>query len=75
MNINDIVAERIEQARWKAAAAKRRRQELAEARRRGLLLRHAQKLRNLHAPTGNMPTGETENTPQTAQKDADRKKS
>lgn len=60
MDINDVVAERIEQARWKAAAAKRRREELAEARRRGLLLRHAQKLRNLHAQTGNVPPQQQE---------------
>ncbi|MFE3580562.1 hypothetical protein [Streptomyces vinaceus] len=60
MNIDDIVAERIEQARWKAAAEKRRREELAAARRRGLAYRHAQKLRNLEArsdpPTGSVPT-------------------
>ncbi|MFI1148707.1 hypothetical protein [Streptomyces sp. NPDC020817] len=62
MNVDDIVAERIEQARRKAAARKRAREELAEARRRGLAQRHAQKLRNLHPPTGNVPTSQQEQT-------------
>jgi len=44
MDINDIVAERIEQARQRAAAERRRREELAAARRRGLRARHAAKL-------------------------------
>lgn len=44
MNVNDIVQERIDEARRKTAAAKRRREELAEARRRGLQARHADKL-------------------------------
>lgn len=44
MNVNDIVADRIAQARWKAEQAKRRRQELAQARKAGIKARHAQKL-------------------------------
>lgn len=47
MNVNDIVAARIEAARRKAEAAQRRRAELAAARRRGLAARHAAKLRAL----------------------------
>lgn len=47
MNVNDIVAARIEAARRKAEAAQRRREELAAARRKGLGYRHAQRLRNL----------------------------
>lgn len=49
MNVDDIVAEHIAAARIRIAAAKRRRDELAAARRRGLAARHAQKLRNLDA--------------------------
>ncbi|MFF3617726.1 hypothetical protein [Streptomyces sp. NPDC002467] len=45
MNVNDIVAERIEQARRKDEQKKRRRAELAEARQHGLQARHAAKLR------------------------------
>lgn len=44
MNVNDIVAERIEQARQRTAARKRQREELAAARQRGLQARHAAKL-------------------------------
>ncbi|MFC8724309.1 hypothetical protein [Streptomyces bacillaris] len=47
MNVNDIVAEKIEAARRKSANNKRRREELAEARRHGLARRHAQKLAHL----------------------------
>ncbi|OPG03070.1 hypothetical protein B1R27_30090 [Streptomyces sp. GKU 895] len=47
MNVDDVIAERIEQARIKAEREKRRRAELAAARRRGLARRHAAKLRNL----------------------------
>ncbi|MEH0445456.1 hypothetical protein QA811_17790 [Streptomyces sp. B21-102] len=50
MNVNDIVAAKIEAARARAEAAKRRRAALAAARQRGLAHRHAQKLRNLAAP-------------------------
>ncbi|MET8401417.1 hypothetical protein [Streptomyces sp900116325] len=48
MNIDDIVAARIEAARVRIQAAKRRREELSAARRRGLAARHAAKLRNLN---------------------------
>ncbi|MET7643020.1 hypothetical protein ABZS83_05125 [Streptomyces sp. NPDC005426] len=59
MNVDDVVAARIEAARVRIQAAKRRREELSAARRRGLAARHAQKLRNLAAQnhisqTGNM---------------------
>lgn len=49
MNVDDIVQERITAARIRIQAAKRRREELGAARRRGLAARHAQKLRNLAA--------------------------
>ncbi|MBM9621802.1 hypothetical protein ACFQ60_17805 [Streptomyces zhihengii] len=49
MNVDDVVQERIEAARIRIAAAKRRREELGAARRRGLVARHAAKLRNLDA--------------------------
>lgn len=42
-----MIRERIEQARIRAEAEKRRRAELAEARKAGLARRHAQKLRRL----------------------------
>jgi hypothetical protein len=47
VDVNDVVRERIEQARRKAEAEKQRRAELAEARRAGLAARHARKLFNL----------------------------
>lgn len=47
MNIDDLIAERIEQARVKAEREKKRRAELAAARRAGLARRHAQKLARL----------------------------
>lgn len=47
MNIDDLIAERIEQARIRAERARKRRAELAAARRAGLARRHAQKLRRL----------------------------
>ncbi|MCX4541452.1 hypothetical protein [Streptomyces sp. NBC_01565] len=43
--MNDLVQERIDEARRKTAAKKRARQELAEARIRGLEARHTAKLR------------------------------
>lgn len=46
MNVDDVVAEKIAAARAKAEAAKRRRAALAAARKRGLAIRHAAKLRN-----------------------------
>lgn len=51
MNVNDIVAARIQAARWKAAQQQRRRAELVAARRHGLARRHANKLRNLNRQT------------------------
>ncbi|MFB6567369.1 hypothetical protein [Streptomyces noursei] len=60
MNVDDIVAERIEAARRKAAADKQRRERLAAARKAGLARRHAQKLRNLHPLTGNALTSPPE---------------
>jgi hypothetical protein len=50
-DVNDLVQIRIEAARVKIQAAKRRREELSTARRRGLAARHAAKLRNLAAST------------------------
>lgn len=47
MNVDDIVAARIEAARRKAEEQKRVREELAKRRAAGLARRHAQKLRNL----------------------------
>lgn len=47
MDVNDVVRERIEQARRKAEQEKRRREELAAARKKGLAFRHAAKLRRL----------------------------
>lgn len=57
-SVEDIVRERIEQARHKAEERKRRRAELAAARRRGLAARHARKLRGAedHAGMGQRPT-------------------
>lgn len=51
MNVDDIVAEKIAAARARAEANKRRRLALAAARKRGLALRHAQKLRHLNYRT------------------------
>ncbi|MDF6043224.1 hypothetical protein LRD69_13915 [Streptomyces sp. JH14] len=51
MNVDDVVAARIEAARIRIQAAKRRREELSAARRRGLAARHAAKLRNLSVRT------------------------
>lgn len=48
MNVDDIVAERIAAARVRIEREKRRRLALAAARKGGLALRHAQKLRNLN---------------------------
>ncbi|MFG3235002.1 hypothetical protein ACGFZG_25000 [Streptomyces antibioticus] len=47
MNVDDVIAERIAAAKWRAAQKKKRRAELAEARRAGLAARHAQKLRHI----------------------------
>lgn len=48
MNVDDVVAERIAAAAARREANKRRRAAFAAARKRGLALRHAQKLRNLN---------------------------
>ena len=47
MNVNDVVAEKIAAAKRKAENEKQQRAELAAARRRGIAVRHAQKLRAL----------------------------
>lgn len=49
MNVNDVVAAKVEAARLRIEATKRRRAALAAARQRGLAHRHAAKLRNLQA--------------------------
>ncbi|GLW00894.1 hypothetical protein [Streptomyces lavendulae] len=59
-HVDRVVAARMAAARQKVEAKKRAREELAEARRRGLAQRHAQKLAHLHPPTGNVPTGQQE---------------
>lgn len=45
-HVEQAVAARIAAAKAKIQAAKQRREDLAQARRRGLARRHAQKLRN-----------------------------
>ncbi len=45
-HVEQAVQARIAAARTRVQAAKRRREDLAQARRRGLARRHAQKLRN-----------------------------
>lgn len=45
VDVNDVVAAKVEAARVKIQAAKRRREELSTARRRGLAARYAAKLR------------------------------
>lgn len=47
MNVDDIVAAKVEAARRKAEQQKRLREELARRRAAGLAKRHAQKLRRL----------------------------
>ncbi|MFF8793363.1 hypothetical protein [Streptomyces globisporus] len=47
MNVDDVVAAKVEAARVRIQAAKRRREELAAARKRGLAARHANKLRRI----------------------------
>ncbi|MFF4248637.1 hypothetical protein ACFYY2_29790 [Streptomyces sp. NPDC001822] len=46
MNIDDVVAAKVEAARRQIAERQRVRAELAAARKRGLAARHAQKLRH-----------------------------
>ncbi|MFJ4623065.1 hypothetical protein [Streptomyces sp. NPDC088812] len=52
--MNDIVAARIAAAKWRAEQEKRRRAELAAARRAGLARRHAAKLRRLAEAADNL---------------------
>lgn len=49
MDVNDLVQQRIAEARRRTAARKRQRAEFAERRRYGLAARHAAKLRRLDA--------------------------
>ncbi|MYS34900.1 hypothetical protein K388_01898 [Streptomyces sp. KhCrAH-43] len=53
MNVDDVVAAKVEAARVRIQAAKRRREELAAARRRGLAARHTNKLRYLRSRESN----------------------
>ncbi|MFE0142207.1 hypothetical protein [[Kitasatospora] papulosa] len=62
MNVDDVVAARIEAARVRIQAAKRRREELSAARARGLAARHAAKLRNLRSRESNAVVGERPTT-------------
>ncbi|MEV5940301.1 hypothetical protein [Streptomyces sp. NPDC051994] len=55
MNVDDIVAAKVEAARARIEATKRRRAALAAARQRGLAHRHAAKLRNLRGRDDNAP--------------------
>jgi hypothetical protein len=63
VNVDDVVAARIEAARVRIQAAKQRREELAAARRRGLAARHAQKLRRLAAQQRDETRDESEGDP------------
>jgi hypothetical protein len=54
VNIDDVIAEKIAAAARRAEAEKRRRAELAEARKRGLAYRHAAKLRRLAEAVDNI---------------------
>ncbi|MEE1779434.1 hypothetical protein ACIG8S_23660 [[Kitasatospora] papulosa] len=62
MNVDDVVAARIEAARARIQAAKRRREELSAARARGLAARHATKLRNLRSRESNAGVSQTDTT-------------
>ena len=62
MNVDDIVAAKVEAARRRIEAAKRRRTALAAARQRGLAVRHAAKLRNLRSRDGNADVGQQPTT-------------
>jgi hypothetical protein len=48
MNVDDVVAERVATARARIEREKRRRAALAAARKRGVAIRHAAKLRQLN---------------------------
>ena len=60
MNVDDVVAEKIAAARRRAEEAKRRRAALAAARKRGLAIRHAAKLRRLAEDKPSPATDSTE---------------
>lgn len=62
MNVNDVIAARIEQARRKVQSDRKRRAQLAAARQRGIAQRHAAKLRNLRAREGNAAVGQQPTT-------------
>ncbi|PJM98107.1 hypothetical protein CG740_37110 [Streptomyces sp. CB01201] len=62
MNVDDIVAAKVEAARARIEATKRRRAALAAARQRGLAHRHAAKLRNLHSRDGDADMGQPPTT-------------
>lgn len=62
MNVDDIVAAKVEAARARIEVAKRRRTALAAARQRGLAHRHAAKLRNLRSPDSNAGVGQQPTT-------------
>ncbi|KOG81258.1 MULTISPECIES: hypothetical protein [Streptomyces] len=55
MNVDDVVAAKVEAARVRIQAAKRRSEELAAARKRGLAARHANKLRRIAARQATQP--------------------
>ncbi|MBO0917511.1 hypothetical protein [Streptomyces laculatispora] len=74
MDVNGIVAEQVAAARVRIQAAKRRREEMSAARRRGLAARHANKLRNLResearAAVGQQPTTVTDTVTDTTEKE------
>ncbi|MEV3847921.1 hypothetical protein AB0J30_14135 [Streptomyces microflavus] len=74
MDVNDIVQERIAAARRKIANDKRRRAELAEARKHGLAARHRQKLAHLSRYTpGPREAPAGGNTPDTPDQSAPRR--
>ncbi|MEV7054107.1 hypothetical protein AB0N95_01380 [Streptomyces microflavus] len=72
MNVEDLVQERIAAARRKIANDKRRREELAEARKYGIAARHRQKLARLsrYSPGPARETPADSKTPLTNQRPA-----
>lgn len=62
MNVDDVVAAKVEAARVRIQAAKRRREELSAARARGLAARHANKLRRLRSRESNAVVSQTDTT-------------
>lgn len=75
MNVNDVVAEKVEAARRKIAADKKRREELAEARKHGIAARHRQKLARLsrYSPGPARETPADDSTPDTPDQSAPRR--